>query len=190
MTSGSVIRQDDSDGYSNSSIVIDMNSTNSCSDFPAYPSIEARGAAGAVLDGSPLICGGIGPDFTKCYIHNKTSYNWEFLVDMGKNRYDHTMAMYNGAMWVVSSGTYVQTTQYIYPNGSIFNGPEFEAYWADHGTSHNIAYGQCMVTLPNGEAMFIGGDGNFLVTLVLSILGLLAVLKKSKKAFETFIILS
>ena len=109
---------------------------------------------------------------------------------MGKNRYDHTMAMYNGAMWVVSSGTYVQTTQYIYPNGSIFNGPEFEAYWADHGTSHNIAYGQCMVTLPNGEAMFIGGDGNFLVTLVLSILGLLAVLKKSKEAFETFIILS
>ena len=80
---------------------------------------------------------------------------------MGDSRFQHTMAKYNGAMWVVSTATYVKTTKFIYLNGSIFDGPEFEVYWDEHGTTHNIAYGQCMVTLPNGEAMFIGGKGNF-----------------------------
>ena len=163
-----------SQGYSNASLVIDMNSTNSCSDFPAYPGgkdSEARLAAGAVLDGSPLVCGGNG-DGRSCYMHNKTSYNWEKLTDeLSGWRYDFAMAMYNGVMWAVGGYAATTTSDYIYPNGSIVKGPNYELYWAPHDWTHGISYGQCMLSLPNGKMMFIGGHkGIFLVTLILSIL--------------------
>ena len=66
VTTGTIVT-DGPQEYSSASIVVDMNSTNLCSDFPAYPSEYAVSAAGAVLDGSPLICGGIGPDYNGCW---------------------------------------------------------------------------------------------------------------------------
>ena len=55
--------------YQDYSQVIDIHSAKSCSDFSSYP-LKMYGASGGVLNGSPLVCGGLRKLNTLGYLIN------------------------------------------------------------------------------------------------------------------------
>ena len=84
-------------------------STQDCSNLRHYPH-ACVGAAGAVLNGFPLICGGKLKAATKkvtyyeCYKHERHSNNWVFLTNMTSKRAWFASASLNGTSLFVTGG--------------------------------------------------------------------------------------
>ena len=150
-------------GYSSASSyqdgcqVIDLSSTNSCTSLTAYP-LKIDGLTGGLLDGRPLLCGGWGKASDEssytvqsaCYQYDKSSQAWNLFANMNTERDFSASALINGGLWVVGGETYedyLESTEFIYSNGSAINGPNLPATRSEH----------CMVTLNNGMVMILGG---------------------------------
>ena len=135
--------------------VIDVTSTNSCQSFPTYP-LAVGNAAGGNIGGFPIICGGgiSGTYKSKCYIYKQKSNSWKFLVKMTSKRGFHRAARLNGALWVTggmrlhNQYTTLATTELIYPNGTVVNGPNLPTVRKSH----------CMVNLHDGRVMILSGN--------------------------------
>ena len=134
-----------------------MTSTKSCQSFPTYP-LAVGNTAGGTIDGFPIICGGgiSGTYQSDCYIYKQTSNSWNFLGKMNSRRGFHRAARLNGALWVTggmpihSIATTLATTELIYPNGTIVNGPNLPT----------VRKGHCMVNLHDDRVMILGGQKN------------------------------
>ena len=80
-------------------------SRQTCSNLKHYPH-ACVGAAGAVLNGVPLICGGKLKAATKkvtyseCYKYERHTNNWEFLTNMTSKRAWFASAPLNGTLFV------------------------------------------------------------------------------------------
>ena len=133
--------------------VIDPKSTASCSSLPSYPLSTAR-SVGGILNNAPLICGGHVSSpwafHSECYIHDKSSNSWRLHANLKTKRYDSSIAPVNGGLWLTGGTdgqTVLSSTELVYPNGTVLNGPNLPA----------PRQGHCVVTLHNGLVMIIGG---------------------------------
>ena len=141
-------------GFSKSDLsqVFDVSSPKSCfSSLQSYP-MEIDGAIGGVLNGSPLICGGKKSYETQssCYMHEKYSNTWKFHANMSSKRKHHSSTLIHDYLWI--TGGYdgsksLDSTEFIFSNGSVNNGPNMPA----------ARHGHCLVTLDNGKVMILGG---------------------------------
>ena len=143
--------------------------------LPPYPFKMSRGT-GAVINEKMIICGGLlTPRFDpalglyvqeetpSCYFFDPKLYSWQLLANMSSARYWHSSAPFNGGLWVTGGrapppanvgGRFItlDTTEIVYPNGSVIEGPKLPFQLKNH----------CMVTLTDGRIMFIGGSGHYL----------------------------
>ena len=135
-------------------------SAKECDSFPPYP-LAIIGATGGLVNGSPIVCGGapmedyeMNDNATKnCYIYDFTIGNWRFLCDMIIARAHHRAVVVDyegGALWItggMDNGLLLSTTELVFPNGTVRWGPSLP----------EAIGGYCMVTLPNGRIMLLGG---------------------------------
>ena len=144
-------------GASSLAQVVDLNSNNTCTNLPEFPT-AISGASGGVIEGSPMICGERGraygqysdEDQNECYAYDKSSQAWKFHAYLKEKRRHHSSVVMNGALWVLggySALYHFDTTEYIYANGTVVAGPNLPT--ANHG--------HCSVTLHDGKIMIIGG---------------------------------
>ena len=138
--------------------VVDMKSTNSCPNLNSYP-LKMSAATGGLVNGSPVICGGYGRangessdnSQSSCYSFDTLSQAWTLLAEMNTKRYYPSSVVTNKGLWVTggmnNGGHYLASTEYIYINGSVINGPNLPS----------ARYGHCMVTLPDGNILIMGG---------------------------------
>ena len=112
-------------------------------------------AAGALVSGVPLICGGMdyyGP-IRDCYAYDRVANRWNFVAGMRIERGSHAAVSISQRLWV--SGGYIGSittarTEFVHLNGMVERGPDLPFATADH----------CMVTLHDGRVMVLGGQGN------------------------------
>ena len=74
--------------FSDARIVNLANENSTCNIFPNYP-IAMSGATGAIVDGHPIICGGLsegGNVHSECYHQNKANNSWTLLTKMSTKR--------------------------------------------------------------------------------------------------------
>ena len=137
--------------------VVNPNQVNVSCTLPPLPKGLYNGAGG-VVDDTIIICGGYvttdNEGWTRtCQIFDNESYSWK-LTEMTYTRTGAATAPLNGALWVTGGrtayGNSVDTTEFVYPNGTVTPGPKLPMPKKSH----------CMVTLENGHIMFIGGDLN------------------------------
>ena len=129
--------------------VLDVSSSSTfCSNLPSYP-LSLHGAAGGVINGSPIICGGTsGPHHQTCYRFEKITNSWKLHCSMESARAYHATSIVNGALFVTGglNGGNMASTEFIHANGNVTS-----------GTNLPVArYGHCMVTLHDGKVMILG----------------------------------
>jgi len=137
--------------YRDDSQVVDISSTKSCPKLSSYP-IKLTGATGGILNGSPLLCGGVTGSFqSACYKHDKFSNEWTLLTNMKTERYGASCVITNGALWVAggssNGNTGLSSSELIYADGTKKDGPGLPA----------ARHGHCMTTLDDGNIIMIGG---------------------------------
>ena len=131
-----------------------------------YP-MHVYGATGAVINGSPLICGGDGK--IVCFQYNKSSHEWTYLAKMNTPRVGSASSPVNNTRLFITGGRTsrwdihdIDTTEFVHSNGTVTAGPPLPRARSDH----------CMVTLTTGEIMILGGfpssfdtydDGNVII---------------------------
>merc|ERR1739838_337230 len=108
---------------------------------------------GGVIDGRPMICGGNGKGTgessysvqSSCYKYDMSSNAWKLLAKMNSRRYVLSSAVVNGGLWMTGGNYYgdLASTEFIFSNGSVINGPNLPA----------ARRGHCMVTLNDGRVM-------------------------------------
>ena len=148
--------------------VVNPNQVNVSCTLPPLPKGLYSGTGG-VVDDTIIICGGFvttdnAPNegwTDTCQIFDNESYSWK-LTEMTYTRTGAASATLDGALWVTGGGTggritttaysgySSDTTEFVYPNGTVKPGPQLPSHKKFH----------CMVTLENGHIMFIGGDLN------------------------------
>ena len=133
--------------------VIDLKSEKNCSSLPDYP-IRVTFASGALLEGSPVICGGRNGsnyDHDECYIYNASTNEWELLARIKNPRSFYASVIVNNALWI-TGGFYdpygLDSSEYVFPNGTVTQGPTLTAPIRRH----------CIVQLLDGKMMILGGD--------------------------------
>merc|ERR1711970_1395953 len=116
-------------------------------------------ATGGLVNGSPVICGGYGKAKNEssnkmqssCYSFDTPSQAWKLLAEMNSKRYYPSSVVTNEGLWVTggfnADNSNLASTEYIYINGSVINGPNLPSVRSDH----------CMVTLPDGNILMMGG---------------------------------
>ena len=76
---------------------------------------------------------------------------WKFLTKMSTKRISSAAVAINTSLFVtgghVDGGEPLSTTEYIHADGNVSTGPDLPSPRAGH----------CMVALPSGKAMIIGG---------------------------------
>ena len=137
--------------------MVDLKSNNTCNNLQEYPISNIRTASGGVIDGSPMICGGLGKasgqssdhEQNKCYAYDKSSQAWKFHANLERNRRYHSSVVMSGALWMLGGYNYdnLDTTEYIHANGTVVTGPNLPSARRSH----------CSVTLHDGKVMIIGG---------------------------------
>jgi len=144
--------------YSDAQIVNLSNETSTCNNFPDYP-IAIRSATGAIVDGHPIICGGVsGANIlepiahSECYHHSKATNSWTFLTNMSTKRVFSASVPVNGKLLVLGGwdgDNRLATSEYVSPDGDASQpGPDLPGPHSDH----------CTVMLSNGQVMLLGGD--------------------------------
>ena len=145
--------------YLDSSQVVDISSSRSCSSsLQPYP-MKMHAAIGGVLNGSPLICGGMASgQQSSCYKHEKSSNTWKLHANMSSKRYYHSSTLIKDDLWFTGGydNGYLESTEYIFSNGSVSSGPNMPA----------ARYGHCMVTLDDGKVMILGGYPTSKIVLI------------------------
>ena len=140
--------------------MFDVQSNKECSPLKNSP-LEVFDAAGGIVDGKPLICGGYsmhkrqtGPGFiikerSECYIHHKSSNSWRLHCKMQQKRSYHTSVPIKDGLWL-TGGRYgnrkLKSSEFVFANGSVAPGPDLPNWFWHH----------CVVDLSGGKYMIIG----------------------------------
>ena len=113
--------------------VVDIRKNSSyCRSLPDYP-LQAQYASGGILNGQPLICGGMvgleenNNSINECYVYNATSLTWSLFASMNHRRYGASGVSLDNKRFLImggSSQTNVNSTsEYIWSDGSVEVGP-------------------------------------------------------------------
>ena len=91
-------------GFTDKSQVIDVSSSSTaCANLPSYPFAMKAGAAGGVVNGSPIICGGEigsgGPTDT-CHRFDRNSNSWKLHSRMASKRSWHASTVVKNALFI------------------------------------------------------------------------------------------
>ena len=127
-------------------------STASCDSLPPYP-LAIRTAKGLMIGDVRMIVGGyISPAISEVYKLDYHGKSWVLLGNMAVARNQFAIAELNGGAWAMGGFTHGSwnfqiSTEIIYTNGNILNGPDLPEARARH----------CAVTLPNGKVVIMGG---------------------------------
>ena len=142
-------------GNQDYSQVVDMSSTESCSNLDSYP-LKLNGATGGLVNGDPLICGGkIGSSSStrqsSCYKYERSSNEWTLIANMNNKRVFHSSALTTKGIFITGGNNEnndrLDSTEYVSTDGVVTDGPKLPAARSHH----------CMVTLHDGKVMIIGG---------------------------------
>jgi len=142
-------------GRTNQSQVVDLNADTTCSNLQPFPHAIYR-AAGGVLNGHPVICGGWtgtkNGDESACYRHVHYLNEWTLLGNLNTARHRHASALLNGDLWMTggynrSDNTGLASTELVSQDGTISDGTPLPVARSRH----------CMVTLHDGRVMILGG---------------------------------
>ena len=113
--------------------VVDVVNGESCADLADFP-LENRGAVGANLHGTPVVCGGYSSGYLKtCY--NYTNAGWQQFASMKEKRYLAAGVMHKNMFHVFggyADGSRSQTTELISIVGGVEYGPELPETVSDH----------------------------------------------------------
>ena len=133
--------------------VVDIREDSSyCRSLPDYP-LQAQYASGGILDGQPLICGGIvglGDASNECYVYNATSLSWALFANMNHKRYGASGVTLDNKRFLIMGGSGEtnanSTYEYILSDGSVEVGP----ITSDIGLEWH-----CLVKLDDGKVIII-----------------------------------
>ena len=104
--------------------VEDVVNGESCADLADFP-LENRGAVGANLHGTPVVCGGYSSGYTQtCYKY--TNAGWQQFASMKEKRADFAGVMHKNKFHVFggTDGSSSKTTELISIDGGVEYGPE------------------------------------------------------------------
>ena len=105
--------------------VVDVLSGETCADLADFP-VKVRGAVGANLDGTPVVCGGSNlPTFYQCY--KFTNGGWQEFASMKENRSHAAGIVHQNKLHVFGGFNYPggsKTTELISIDGGVEYGPE------------------------------------------------------------------
>ena len=77
-----------------------------CSSLAQYPTYGLRRAAGALIDDSPLICGGSYSSYvSECYYHDVNSNEWKLVGNMHDDRGKGSGTLFDGKLWAVGGNS-------------------------------------------------------------------------------------
>ena len=133
--------------------VVDMNENSSyCRSLPEAKPLQAQYASGGILNGQPLICGGIvaleesNNNTKECYVYNATSLTWSLFANMNHKRYGASGITLHDNRFLIMGGSNANgTSEYILSNGSVEAGPN---------TPHGLDW-HCLVRLDDGKVIII-----------------------------------
>jgi len=133
--------------------VIDVSSSSTaCANLPSYPFAMSY-AAGGVVNGSPIICGGYrnipSQETESCHRFDRNSNSWKWHSSMESRRSLHVSTVVKNALFITGGwdgSRDLATTEYIYANGTVQSGPNLPVARA----------GPCSVTLHDGKVMILG----------------------------------
>ena len=130
--------------------VVDLHKNSSyCRSLSDYP-LQAQYASGGILNGRPLICGGIeeSNNATKeCYIYNATSLTWSLFANMNHKRYGASGITLDDEKFLIMGGSsQTNASEYIFSNGSVMTGPI---------TPYIGLEWHCLVRLDDGKVIII-----------------------------------
>jgi len=132
--------------------LIDLtSSTKSCQNWNNYP-IALSFATGGMVSGSPLVCGGFSSSrHEQCYTMDIKKKSWKFLTNMTTKRSSSASAVVNNALLIAGgkddNGDRLQSSEYIHADGQVSAGPDLPSPRSGH----------CMVALPSGKVIIMGG---------------------------------
>ena len=131
-----------------------MNSSSTCSNLPSYP-FNLHIAAGGVINGTPIICGGYssgGIIRDSCYVFDKSKNSWKFHCSLMSKRSHHGFTVLKDALFITGGyyGSFLASSEYIYANGTVESGPNLP----------EARHEQCMVTLHDGKVMILGAGSS------------------------------
>ena len=135
--------------------VVDMSSTESCSNLDSYP-LKLDGATGGLVNGDPLICGGIigsspSTSQSSCYKYERSLNEWTLIANMNNKRSSHSSCVTTKGLFITGgwdeNENRLDSTEYVSTDGVVTDGPKLPAARSHH----------CMVTLHDGKVMVIGG---------------------------------
>ena len=133
--------------------VIDVSSASTaCANLPSYP-FFIYGAAGGVVNGSPIICGGSRSRWEQtdsCQRFDRNANSWKWHSSMTSKRFGHANTVVKNALFITGGHdgrSRLATTEYIYANGTVQSGPNLPEARSSH----------CGVTLHDGKVMILGG---------------------------------
>ena len=126
-----------------------------CRSLPDYP-LQAQYASGGILNGQPLICGGIvGLENSynatnECHVYNRTSLTWALFANMNHKRYGASGITLDNKRFLIMGGSsqtnVYSTSEYILSDGSVEAGPVIPYIGLEW---------HCLVRLENGKVIII-----------------------------------
>ena len=136
--------------------VVDIRENSSyCRSLPDYP-LQAQYASGGILNGQPLICGGIvglgdsNNATDECYVYNATSLTWSLFANMNQKRYGASGIALDNKRFLIMGGSSQtnanSTSEYILSDDSVE---------AEPITPHIGLEWHCLVRLDNGKVIII-----------------------------------
>ena len=136
--------------------VVDIHENSSyCRSLPDYP-LQAQYASGGILNGQPLICGGIvGSEESnnatnECYVYNATRLTWALFANMTHKRYGASGITLDNNRFLIMGGSSQTnangTSEYILSDGTVETGPI---------TPYNGLEWHCLVRLDDGKVIII-----------------------------------
>ena len=136
--------------------VVDIRENSSyCRSLPDFP-LQAQYASGGILDGQPLICGGIvgleesNSATNECYVYNATSLTWALFANMNEERYGASGIALDNKRFLIMGGTSQtngnSTSEYILSDGTVEAGPI---------TPYIDLEWHCLVRLDDGKVIII-----------------------------------
>jgi len=137
--------------------IVDVSTkTRSCNNFPDYP-IAMSDAAGAIVSGRPIICGGTSRSYTERWNYHSECYkytnnSWKSLTNMSTKRTGSASVSVKGKLLVLGGrdgANKLASSEYVSPDGDASQpGPDLPG----------PRYAHCAVKLANGQIMLLGGS--------------------------------
>ena len=138
--------------YTDKCQVINVSSSTSCANLPSYP-YSIYGAAGGVINNTPIICGGNGRNDSpreqeSCYRFNENSNSWDYHSTLTARRYQYAASVIKDTLFISGGQDFftLASTEFIHADGSVTSGPNLPV----------ARWGHCMVTLHDSKVIIIG----------------------------------